>query len=269
MLDDESWAAVEKGGFDRGPRLRDVFFCTMTAYESGLPVSAVAFEKPPPLPDILGELVSRHDLQQFRCAETEKFPHVSFFFNDYREEPFRGERRLVVPSPTDVTTYDHKPQMSAPEVCEGVLERIDAADGEPLIVVNFANPDMVGHTGNLEAVTRAVEVTDELVGRLVDATLARGGALVITADHGNAEQMWDPEADCPHTAHTTYDVPLFVVDERFRGQTLRAGGRLADIAPTLLHMMGLSPPEAMTGRSLLPGSAELRATPSTQRVGKE
>ncbi|MHC4320382.1 MAG: 2,3-bisphosphoglycerate-independent phosphoglycerate mutase, partial [Planctomycetota bacterium] len=190
-------------------------------------------------------------LTQFRCAETEKYPHVTFFFNDYREEPFEGESRLLVPSPTEVSTYDQKPEMSAYGVGEGVVERLSADDGETLIVVNFANGDMVGHTGNLEAATRAVEVTDECVGRIVEATLAGGGALIITADHGNAEQMWDPVHDCPHTAHTTYDVVLMVVGAAFKGQNLRAGGRLADIAPTVLAMLGLDPPPEMTGTSLL------------------
>jgi hypothetical protein len=154
--------------------------------------------------NILGDVIARAGLTQFRCAETEKYPHVTFFFNDYREEPFEGENRLLVPSPTEVSTYDQKPEMSAHGVGDGVVERLCADDGETLIVVNFANGDMVGHTGNLEAAIRAVEVTDECVGRIVEATLARGGALIITADHGNAEQMWDPVHDCPHTAHTSY-----------------------------------------------------------------
>ncbi len=141
--------------------------------------------------------------------------------------------------------------MSAYEVCDAVLARLAAGDGEALIVVNLANGDMVGHTGNLEAATRAVEVTDECVGRIVDAALQRAGSLIITADHGNAEQMWDPDNDCPHTAHTTYDVPLIVAGEAFRAGTLRAGGRLADIAPTALAMLGRDRPAAMTGTSLL------------------
>ena len=255
MLDDRDWSQVTNGGFDRGPRLDRLYFCTMTGYEEGLPVTAVAFEKPPTMTGILGEVMARSGLTQFRCAETEKYPHVTFFFNDYREQPFAGENRLIVPSPTDVSTYDQEPQMSAYPVCDGVLERIAAVDGEALIVVNFANGDMVGHTGNLEAAIRVIEVTDECVGRIVDAALARGGSLIITADHGNAEQMWDPANDCPHTAHTTYDVPLMVVGEAFKGGRLRGGGRLADIAPTALAMLGLERPSEMTGEPLIQPTA--------------
>ncbi|MHC4382327.1 MAG: 2,3-bisphosphoglycerate-independent phosphoglycerate mutase [Planctomycetota bacterium] len=251
MLDDRDWAGVPNGGFERGPKLENLYYCGMTRYEQGLPMTAVAFEKPPKMANILGDLIARAGLTQFRCAETEKYPHVTFFFNDYREEPFEGEGRLLVPSPKEVSTYDQKPEMSAYGVCEGVVERLAADDCETLIVVNFANGDMVGHTGNLEAAIRAVEVTDECVGRIVEATLRRGGALIITADHGNAEQMWDPQHDCPHTAHTTYDVVLMVVGAAVKDQSLRAGGRLADIAPTVLAMLGLEPPPEMTGTSLL------------------
>jgi 2,3-bisphosphoglycerate-independent phosphoglycerate mutase len=190
-------------------------------------------------------------LTQFRCAETEKFPHVTFFFNDYREEPFPGERRELIPSPKDVQTYDQKPEMSAHGVRDAVLARLAAPDCEPFIVVNFANPDMVGHTGNMPAVVCACEVVDACVGAIVDATLARGGSLVVTADHGNAEQMKDPATGAPQTAHTNFDVELFVVGEAFRGATLRQGSRLADIAPTMLAMMGLPQPPAMTGASVI------------------
>lgn len=257
VLDDERWPnvanAMPAGGFDRGVRIQPLFFCAMTGYEAGLPVAAVAFDKPPRMPSILGEIVSQGGLTQFRCAETEKFPHVTFFFNDYREQPFPGEHRELIPSPKDVTTYDQKPQMSAAGVCDAVLRRLSAADCEPLFIVNFANPDMVGHTGNLQAAIRAVEVVDECVGRIVEAVLGRGGHLIVTADHGNAEQMWDPAANAPHTAHTTYDVPLMVIGPEFGRDrwSLRAGGRLADVAPTLLFMMGLDQPAQMTGQSLL------------------
>jgi 2,3-bisphosphoglycerate-independent phosphoglycerate mutase len=255
VLDDAAWAAVPNGGFPRGPRYRDLFYCTMTGYEAGLPVSAVVFDKPPKMANILGEAVSRAGLGQFRCAETEKYPHVTFFFNDYREEPFPGEERLLVPSPRDVSTYDQKPQMSAYEVCAGVVARLLKPDCGPLIVVNFANGDMVGHTGNLKAAIRAIEVTDECVGRIAEVALGRGGSLIVTADHGNAEQMWDPVNNCPHTAHTTYDVPLITAGDAFRGKALRAGGRLADIAPTALAMLGLRPPPEMTGQTLLEAPA--------------
>ncbi len=250
VLDDDAWGKIKNAGFERGRRFENLFFCTMTGYEEGLPVSAVAFEKPMKLKNILGQVIADAGWTQFRCAETEKFPHVTFFFNDYREQPFDGEERLPVPSPRDVSTYDQKPQMSAYEVCDAVVERL-AGGSDALVVVNFANGDMVGHTGNLAAAVRAVEVTDECVGRIMEAALARGGSLIITADHGNAEQMWDPAHDCPHTAHTTYDVPLIVAGKTFKGSKLRAGGRLADIAPTALAMLGLEQPPEMTGRSLI------------------
>jgi 2,3-bisphosphoglycerate-independent phosphoglycerate mutase len=242
---------VPRGGFDRGKRLRGLYYCTMTGYESGLPVSGVAFEKPAKMPDILGEVVSSRARRQFRCAETEKYAHVTFFFNDYREDPFEGEDRLLVPSPTEVETYDKKPEMSAEAVCAGVLEQLDRADPPGLIVVNFANADMVGHTGKLDAVVSAVETVDACVGRIVERTLECGGALLITADHGNAEQMWNPDLGVAHTAHTTYDVPLSIVGERWRGAEIRTGGRLADIAPTVLKMMDIDRPAAMTGASLV------------------
>lgn len=235
-------------GFERDAKL-DLYYATMTAYERGLPVH-VAFQKPQPMQDILGAYLSEHGLTQFRCAETEKFPHVTFFFNDYRDDPFPGEERTIVPSPRDVTTYDQKPEMSAVEVTETALARLSSHD-DGLIVINFANGDMVGHTGNLQAAIVAVETVDKCVGRLCDATLAKGGSLIVTADHGNAEQMVDPETGGPHTAHTTYQVELIVVDERFKDQPLRKNGRLADIAPTALHLLGMSVPDAMTGRSLL------------------
>lgn len=254
-------------GFDRGPKL-DLDFVIMTPYSNRLAsLAKVAFEKPPRMTDIAGEYFSRLGLTQFRCAETEKYPHVTFFFNDYRDEPFAGEHREIIQSPK-VATYDLQPEMSARGVCEAVLRRLAAKDCEDMIVVNFANGDMVGHTGNLDAAIQACQTVDACVGQIVDRTLARGGSLIVTADHGNAEQMWDPQANSPHTAHTTYDVPLIVVGEAFRGcrlvgdtdpagwfdERLRAKrGRLADILPTALEMMGLDKPEAMTGRSLLMG----------------
>jgi len=235
-------------GFDRGSK-PDIHFVTMTAYEQELPVR-VAFNKPEKMGGILGERVSAEGLTQFRCAETEKYPHVTFFFNDYRDQPFEREDWHMTPSPRDVTTYDQRPQMSALQVTDVVLARL-AEQRDDLVVVNYANGDMVGHTGVLEAAIVAVETVDACVGRVVDAVLKSGGGLIVTADHGNAEQMINPETGGPHTAHTTYDVPLVVVDERCKGRSLRTGGRLADIAPTLLDMMGLGVPEDMTGASLL------------------
>ena len=249
-------------GFDRGPRL-DLAFVTLTAYQEELNrYVEVAFPKPPRMEDIGGAYLSRLGLRQFRASETEKFPHVTFFFNDYREQPFPGEARQMAQSP-QVATYDQKPEMSAREVADSVLARLRAERPDDFLLVNFANTDMVGHTGSLEAAIRAAETVDALVGELVDATLERGGRLIVTADHGNAEQMWDPETKAPHTAHTTYDVELIVVDaERTADATgstvepspaLRRDGRLADVFPTLLELLGLPVPEAMEGRSLLAG----------------
>ena len=196
-------------------------------------------------------VISTNGLTQFRCAETEKFPHVTFFFNDYMEEPFPGETRTLLPSPQEISTYDQKPQMAALEICDAVVARLEAKDCEQLIVVNFANPDMVGHTGVLQAVIHAVETVDACVGRIVEAALAIGGSLLIMADHGNAEQMWNLQDDGPHTAHTTYDVPLLLVGESHRDSSLQSGGRLADIAPTILDLLGVDHPQEMTGHSLI------------------
>ena len=240
-------------GFDRGER-RNIRLVCMTRYEESLtqlPGVSVAFTKPPKMEDIAGQLLADNGLTQFRCAETEKFPHVTFFFNDYRDEPFEGETREMAQSPR-VATYDLQPEMSAREVTDLVLRRIGSDDCPDFILVNFANGDMVGHTGKLDAAVRAIETVDACVGQIVDATLKRGGALIVTADHGNAEQMWDPQADSPHTSHTLYDVPSIVVGEGYDQQTkLREGGALCDVMPTALDMMGLDRPEAMTGRSLL------------------
>jgi 2,3-bisphosphoglycerate-independent phosphoglycerate mutase len=234
-------------GFDRGPKL-DLFFCTLTAYEQSLPVH-VAYPKPPKMKNILGELACDLKLRQFRCAETEKFPHVTFFFNDYREPPFECEDRQIIPSP-QVSTYDQMPEMSAYGIADEMVKRIDS-DKYDLLVVNFANGDMVGHTGKLDAAIKAVEHVDICVGRVLEATQRHGGVAIVTADHGNCEQMIDPATGGPHTAHTTYPVELVVVDDRMRGKTLREGGRLADVAPTALDMMGIEKPAEMTGVSLI------------------
>jgi 2,3-bisphosphoglycerate-independent phosphoglycerate mutase len=235
-------------GFDRGPKL-DLAYVTMTAYEEELNQWVqVAFPKPPRMSNIGAEWLASRGLRQFRCAETEKFPHVTYFFNDYRDEPFVGEERLIVQSPR-VATYDLRPEMSAPGVRDAVLEALDREYA--LIVVNFANGDMVGHTGKLDAAIKAIEAVDECVGAIVAKTLLKGGAAIVTADHGNAEQMWDPQTNAPHTAHTTYDVECILVDPRHRSAKLRSGGRLADILPTALALMGLDQPKEMTGQSLL------------------
>lgn len=269
---DDKWANVKpspdsgKHGFDRGNKQK-LFYVTMTDYwESLTPfVSAVAFPKPPKMISILGEWVSKSNLRQFRCAETEKYPHVTFFFNDYREEPFTGESREIIQSPK-VATYDLQPEMSAAGVRDAVMRRLAASDCEDVIVVNFANADMVGHTGKLDAAIKACETVDACVGQIVDAALAKGGACIVTADHGNSEQMWDPNTNAPHTAHTLYDVPLILVSPKHKAATLRGDresktwfnptarsnrGRLADIAPTILQVIGVQQPTEMTGKSLL------------------
>ena len=242
-------------GFDRG-RALDLAYVCMTAYEetfTQFPGLKVAFPKPPKMENIAGQYLASLGKTQFRSAETEKFPHVTFFFNDYREEPFESEHRKMAQSP-QVATYDLQPDMSAAQVRDDVLERLQAEDCEDFILVNFANGDMVGHTGKLDAAITAIETVDQCVGAVVDATLKRGGNLIVTADHGNAEQMWNPETDAPHTAHTLYDVECILVDPSlYKASTyLRDDGRLADVMPTALAMMNLDQPSAMTGQSLLP-----------------
>jgi 2,3-bisphosphoglycerate-independent phosphoglycerate mutase len=236
-------------GFDRGRKL-DLYYATMTEYESGLPVNVIS-PKPEPLKNILGGVVSDAGIAQFRCAETEKNPHVTFFFNNYRKDPFPGEERACPPSPK-VPTYDLQPEMSAGDVTRAAKDAI-LSGKYGLLVVNFANPDMVGHTGSLPATIKAVEATDRGVGELLAALQTMNGRAVICADHGNAEQMWDPTVNGPHTAHTLNKVEVFVVGDGFEAAKtkLRDGGRLADIAPTLLELMGLPKPVEMTGESLI------------------
>ena len=239
---------AQERGFDRERKV-DLCFVAMTEYEKGLPVD-VAFPKPPKMVNIVGEYFGRLGLKQFRCAETEKYAHVTFFFNDYREAPFEGEDRKLIGSP-NVATYDLKPEMSAYAVAEAAALQIRSGAYD-FVLVNFANPDMVGHTGVLQAAVKAAEVVDECVGTLLEALKAAGGVAVVTADHGNFECMVDPDTGNPHTAHTVGDVPLIVVDERFAAVKLREDGTLADIMPTCLAMMGLPKPDEMTGQSLIP-----------------
>jgi 2,3-bisphosphoglycerate-independent phosphoglycerate mutase len=234
-------------GFDRGPKL-DLFYATMTEYESGLPVQ-VLLPKPEKLKNILGQVVADAGIAQFRCAETEKNPHVTFFFNNYRKDPFPGEERACPPSPK-VATYDQKPEMSAAEVTAAAKAAL-LSGKFGLVVVNFANADMVGHTGSLPAATAAVEATDRGVGEVIAAIESRGGSAIVTADHGNAEQMWDPTVNGPHTAHTLNRVEAFVVAPGLTPATKLREGRLADIAPTILALMDLPKPIEMTGESLI------------------
>jgi 2,3-bisphosphoglycerate-independent phosphoglycerate mutase len=239
-------------GFDRGPILNDLEFVTMTEYEKDLPVK-IAF----PSQDVempLARVVSEHGLKQLHGAETEKYAHVTFFFNGGREQPFPGEDRILVPSPRHVGTYDKIPEMSAEGIADQVVESLKRKD-YGFVLVNFANADMVGHTGSMEAAVKAVETVDRCVGRVVDAAVEKGGVVVITADHGNAEQMVDYETGGPFTSHTIdYPVPIVVVvgnNRKFLDCRIRAGGVLADVAPTVLFLMGLSRPPQMEGKNLL------------------
>ncbi|WP_298814869.1 2,3-bisphosphoglycerate-independent phosphoglycerate mutase [Chloroflexus sp.] len=236
--------------WQRPRQLRDLCFVTMTQYEEGLPV-LVAFP-PRYVTDPLAAVISQAGMRQFHIAETEKYPHVTFFLNGGREEPFPGEDRQLIPSPK-VATYDLKPEMSAPEVTDALLQAIER-DQYDFIVVNYANPDMVGHTGSIPAVIKACEAVDAGLARVVPAILERGGVALVIADHGNAEQMIDPETGGPHTAHTTNPVPCFLIGGPGYSKdeiSLRSGGRLADVAPTLLELLELPPAADMTGQSLI------------------
>jgi len=221
-------------------------YVCMTEYDEtfDLPVAFPADT----LPNLLGEVIAREGLTQLRIAETEKYAHVTFFFNGGNEVANPGEDRVLIPSPKDVATYDLKPEMSAPAVTDAVVERI-ASGKYDLIVLNYANPDMVGHTGILSAAITAMETVDTCVGRVVDAVIEGGGRLIITSDHGNCEKMADTTGH-PHTAHTADPVPLILVDPSRKGVRLREG-ILADIAPTLLDILGVQPPAEMTGKSLI------------------
>jgi 2,3-bisphosphoglycerate-independent phosphoglycerate mutase len=223
-------------------------YACMTTYDASLKLP-VAFPKET-YPDIFPEVIARAGLTQFRCAETEKYAHVTYFFNGGREAPFEGEERAMIPSPKDVDTYDHKPEMSAAGVADAVVKAVDSG-GFDFVLVNFANPDMVGHTGVLPAAIAAVEAVDAGIGRIAEAVRKQGGALLITADHGNCEQMLDLKTGAPHTAHTLNPVPLVYVNDAQRDVTIRSGGRICDVAPTMLEIMGLPQPAAMTGTSLL------------------
>ncbi len=241
--------ALTEPGFDAFPRKtvpKLAAFATMTSYDETFS-HQVAFS-PTRLTRILPELISERGLKQLRIAETEKYAHVTYFFNGGEEQEYPGEDRVLIPSPREVATYDLKPEMSAPEVTAEAVRRIESRQYH-LIVLNFANPDMVGHTGILPAAIKAAEVIDECLRRVVTAVRGVGGAVVLTADHGNLEQMVDYETGQPHTAHTLNPVPCIIVDDQ--PHALRASGVLADIAPTILHLMGLPQPPEMTGVSLI------------------
>ena len=231
-------------GFERKKGFFPVHFVCMTQYDATMPNVDVAY-KPQSLKNTFGEYISDKGLTQLRIAETEKYAHVTFFFNGGSETVFPGEDRVLVPSPK-VATYDKQPEMSAAEVTDKCVERIESGAYD-VIILNFANCDMVGHTGVYDAAVKAVETVDSCVGRVVDATLKMGGIAMITADHGNAEQMAEPDGS-PMTAHTTNPVPFILCGA---GTELRPNGRLADIAPTMLDVMGLACPEEMDGKTLI------------------
>jgi len=218
---------------------------TMTRYLDDLPCD-VAF-LPETMPDLLGEVVSNAGMRQLRIAETEKYAHVTYFFNGGQEAVFPGEERVLVPSP-QVATYDLQPEMSAPELERRLVDYITSAEHD-LIICNVANPDMVGHTGDMAAAVKAVEAVDQLLGNVCAAIEAVGGEMLVTADHGNVEQMSDPDSGQPHTAHTLNPVPLLYHGPRPPGQL--DDGSLRDLAPTLLELLGIDKPDAMTGHSLL------------------
>ncbi|MDQ4135622.1 MAG: 2,3-bisphosphoglycerate-independent phosphoglycerate mutase [Pseudomonadota bacterium] len=232
--------------FDRGRVPRFAITVGMTSYSADLNARMGTLFPPQTLANGLGETVAKAGRRQLRMAETEKYPHVTYFLNGGEETAYPGEDRIMVPSPK-VATYDLQPEMSAPELIRRAVEAIGSSQYE-LIVLNFANPDMVGHTGVLEAAIKAVETVDRGLGEIERAIRAAGGSLLVTADHGNCEMMRDPVTGQPHTAHTTNPVPIFLVSDR---RVALENGRLADVAPTLLALMGLAQPPEMTGRSLL------------------
>ncbi|HSS38077.1 MAG TPA: 2,3-bisphosphoglycerate-independent phosphoglycerate mutase, partial [Polyangia bacterium] len=236
--------------FDRGARPKLAGFATMTQYDAKVPVP-VAFP-PQSLQMILGEVLSKHGVSQLRTAETEKYAHVTYFFNGGVEQAFAGEERRLVPSNREVATYDLAPEMSAAPVTDVVVDALKPG-GPTFILVNYANPDMVGHTGKLDPAVHAIEAVDKALARIVDAAAGDGVTVFITADHGNCETMIDPKTGQPHTAHTMNLVPFIAVGAHAAGRKLRKGGRLADVAPTILEEMGLPQPPEMDGQSLYAG----------------
>jgi 2,3-bisphosphoglycerate-independent phosphoglycerate mutase len=229
--------------FERGPKL-DIDFVTMTVYKKEFPLPAAFLPEFPR--HVLAEVLAENGLRQLHIAETEKYAHVTFFFNGGVERPFPGEERILVPSVRDVPTYDYKPEMSARLVTDRLLDEL-AAETFDFVVVNYANADMVGHTGVISAAVKAIEAVDDCLGRVTGLVTQLGGACLITADHGNSDQMLEPDGGV-NTAHSTNTVPLIAT---VPGATVREGGRLADLAPTVLHLLGLPQPPEMTGRDLL------------------
>ena len=241
-----AFCADEFDGFDRGTRKNVTYVC-FTEYDGTIPNKTVAFHKVE-LTNTFGQFLADNGKTQARIAETEKYAHVTFFFNGGVEEPNKGEERILVKSPK-VATYDLKPEMSAYEVCDKLVDAIKSEKYD-VIIINFANPDMVGHTGIIPAAIKAIETVDTCVGKAVEALKEVDGQMFICADHGNAEQLVDYETGEPYTAHTTNPVPFILVnaDPSYK---LREGGCLADIVPTLIEMMGMEQPKEMTGKSLI------------------
>lgn len=231
-------------GFER--KFFPLYFVCMTQYDKTMPNVEVAF-KPQVLTNTLGEYLSKHGLKQLRIAETEKYAHVTFFFNGGVEKVSEGEDRALINSPK-VATYDLQPEMSAPEVTDTLMKKLDSGDLD-VVILNYANCDMVGHTGVIESAVKAVETVDACVGKVTDKILSMGGAMLVTADHGNADQMIDPETGGAFTAHTTFPVPFIVIG--CGDVKLRSGGVLADIAPTMLDILDLDKPQEMTGTSII------------------
>jgi len=236
-----------EGKFNRGPRIEDLQYVMMTEYEEGLDAEVAYRADEVEMP--LARVISEAGLRQFHTAETEKYAHVTYFINGRRETPFPGEERLLVPSPR-VPTYDLQPEMSAAGVTDTAVEHIRSGQYD-LVIMNYANADMVGHTGVIEAAIKAVEVVDTGVGRVVEATLAMGGGLLVTGDHGNAEQIIGYDTGKPFTAHTTYPVPLYLVVPSLADARLRTHGILADVSPTILQILAIPQPKDMTGKSLI------------------
>jgi 2,3-bisphosphoglycerate-independent phosphoglycerate mutase len=240
-------------GFERKAGFFNVHYVSMTQYDATFQNIHIAYS-PQTLSNTLGEVLSKNGKKQFRIAETEKYAHVTFFFNGGVEKPNDGEDRYLIPSPK-VATYDLKPEMSAFEVTDKAVQLIGSKTYD-VMIMNYANCDMVGHSGILKAAQEAVKAVDECVSRVVFAILDVGGSVILTADHGNADEMVDPDTGGAFTAHTTNPVPCILVSNRYKNARLRPGGILADIAPTILAIMGIEKPEEMTGKTLIEGGAE-------------
>ena len=250
----KAFAFEDQEGFDPAHYIPNLTLVSITQYETDFAARVGVMFGMDIQHNVLAEVVSQAGLKQYHTAETEKYPHVTYFFNGRREDPFPGEDRVVIPSPK-VATYDLKPEMSAQELTDATLERLRTHDDD-FILINFANPDMVGHTGSLEAAIRAVSFVDGCAGAIVDAVNKKGGVVLVTADHGNAERMIELSTGQPHTYHTTNPVSLIIVNGGREYVKMRPRGILADVAPTILDLLGVPQPPEMTGRSLIERGAD-------------